>query len=633
MIRDKIDGQFMYYLDQGKTLNAYEYFGAHLHKNENGEVLGCEFLLLAPNAVRVSVVGEFNYYNPDSNVMEKIDDSGIYYAYVAGNLEWSRYKYRIETPTGRVLMKADPYAFFSDLRPATDSKVYDIHGYEWHDQEWFNNKPKVYEQPLCVYEVHLGSWRRKDGEFMKANEIAPQLIQYMHEQGFTHVEFLPVYEHPLDDSWGYMGTGYYSLSSRFGVPKDFMYLVDEMHKHGFGVIMDWVPGHICRDEFGLYMFDGSALYDYSDPKIRDNEVWGTANLDLGKGLTKSFLYSNAMFWLKYFHVDGFRVDAVSNIIYYLGNPANGINEGACDFLRDLSRNLFAYDDRVLLMAEDSSAHDGVTRPVDMGGLGFNYKWNMGWMNDTLKYFKLDPIYRQYHHNLITFGLVYAFSEQFILPLSHDEVVHLKASLLNKMPGDYWQKFANYRALMGLMMTHPGKKLLFMGGEFAHYNEWNFKKELDWNLYKFPAHDSANHFVRDMIATYRREPALFSSDHKKEGFGWIESNNAHQSIFIFARYSENFDDHVVVVFNATPVVYHDYAIGVPGNRDYIEIINSDYEVYGGSGQYNGGVIKLIKEPMHSQPNQIKITVPPLGVAVFKMKKRIGRKPKAQKKETK
>ena len=629
MIRNRIDGQFMYYLDQGKTLNAYEYFGAHLHKNEAGEILGCEFLLLAPNAKEVSVVGEFNYYNPNANVMEKIDEKGIFYAYVSGNIEWSRYKYRVVTPEGRVLMKADPYAFFSDFRPGTDSKVYDIHGFEWHDQDWQYTKPKVYETPLCVYEVHLGSWRRKDGEFMKANEIAPQLIQYMHEQGFTHVEFLPVYEHPLDDSWGYMGTGYYSVSSRFGVPKDFMYLVDEMHKHGFGVIMDWVPGHICRDEFGLYMFDGSALYDYSDAKIRDNEVWGTANLDLGKGLTRSFLYSNAMFWLKYFLVDGFRVDAVSNIIYYLGNPANGVNEGACDFLRELSRHLFAYDDRVLLMAEDSSAYDGVTRPVDMGGLGFNYKWNMGWMNDTLKYFKLDPIYRQYHHNLITFGLVYAFSEQFILPLSHDEVVHLKASLLNKMPGDYWQKFANYRALMGLMMTHPGKKLLFMGGEFAHYNEWNFKKELDWNLYKFPAHDSANRFVRDMIATYRREPALFTSDHKKEGFSWIESNNSHQSIFVFARYSENFDDHVVVVFNATPVVYHDYAIGVPGNRDYVEIINSDYEVYGGSGQFNGGVIKLIKEPMHSQQNQIKITVPPLGVAVFKMKKRVGRKPKAKK----
>ena len=300
MIRNKIDSQFMYYLDQGKTLDAYEYFGAHLDKNENGSIIGCEFLLLAPNAVRVSVVGEFNNYNPDANVMEKIDNSGIYYAYISGNIEWSRYKYRIETLNGKVLMKADPYAFFSDFRPKTDSKVYDISGFEWHDEEWFNNKPKVYEQPLCVYEVHLGSWRRKDGEFMKANEIAPQLIQYMHEQGFTHVEFLPVYEHPLDDSWGYMGTGYYSASARFGVPKDFMYLVDEMHKHGFGVIMDWVPGHICRDDFGLYMFDGSALYDYSDPKIRDNEVWGTANLDLGKGLTKSFLYSNAMFWLKYF---------------------------------------------------------------------------------------------------------------------------------------------------------------------------------------------------------------------------------------------------------------------------------------------------------------------------------------------
>lgn len=626
MIREKIDGQFMYYLDQGLLHDAYKVFGAHLHKDSNGAILGCEFCVLAPNATKVSVVGEFNSYNPDKNMMERIDEKGIYYTYIEGNLEWARYKYRIETPNKGVLLKADPYAYFADLRPLNDSKVYDIEGYEWHDSEWFASKKKVYEQPLCVYEVHLGSWRRKDGQFMKYNEIAPQLIQYMHEQGYTHVEFLPVYEHPLDDSWGYMGTGYYAATARFGVPKDFMYLVDEMHKNGFGVIMDWVPGHICRDAFGLYMFDGEALYDYSDPKIRDNEVWGTANLDLGKGYTKSFLLSNALFWLKYFHVDGFRVDAVSNIIYYLGNPANGVNEGACNFLRDLSRTLFAYDDRVLLMAEDSSAHDGVTRPVDMGGLGFNYKWNMGWMNDTLRYFKLDPIYRRYHHNLITFGLVYAFSEQFILPLSHDEVVHLKASLLNKMPGDYWQKFANYRLLMGLMMVHPGKKLLFMGGEFAHYKEWDFKSELDWNLYKYPAHDSANRFVRDMIATYRREPALFSSDHKKEGFEWIESNNSYQSIFIFARYSENFDDHVVVVLNATPVVYHDYSIGVPGNRDYVEIMNSDYDIYGGSGQYNGAPLKLIKESLHGQPNHINITVPPLGIAVFKMKPKAVQKPK-------
>jgi len=617
MIRNRIDSQFMYYFDQGKTLDAYKTFGAHLVKDESNSIVGCEFVLFAPNAKRVSIVGEFNYYDANATVMEKIDEKGIFYAYVGHNIEWSRYQYCIETYDGRVLMKADPYAFFSDLRPETYSKVYDIDGYEWHDDEWFRNKPKVYDQPLCVYEVHLGSWRRKDGEFMKFNEIAPQLIQYMHEQGYTHVEFLPVYEHPLDDSWGYMGTGYYSASARFGVPKDFMYLVDEMHKHGFGVIMDWVPGHICRDEFGLYMFDGSPLYDYSEAKIRENEVWGTANLDLGKGYTRSFLYSNAIFWLKYFHIDGFRVDAVSNIIYYLGNPANGVNEGACDFIRNLSRLLFAYDDRILLMAEDSSAHDGVTRPVDMGGLGFNYKWNMGWMNDTLKYFKLDPIYRKYHHNLITFGLVYAFSEQFILPLSHDEVVHLKASLLNKMPGDYWQKFANYRALIGLMMTHPGKKLLFMGGEFAHYNEWNFKKELDWNLYKFPAHDSANRFCRDMISTYRREPALYKSDHWSTGFEWIESNNSIQSIFVFARYSDNFDDHIVVILNATPVVYHDYCIGVPGDRDYVEIINSDLELYGGSGQYNGGIVKLIDGYMHGKPKHISITVPPLGVAVFKM----------------
>lgn len=624
MIKDKIDSNFMYFFDQGLSKNSYETFGAHLVKDQDGKNIGCEFVLFAPNATSVSVVGEFNFYDEKRTVMQKIDDRGVFYAYVDGNIEWSRYKYRLETPNAGILYKADPYAFFSDLRPGNDSKVYDIEGYEWHDQKWFEKKPKVYQEPMVIYEMHLGSWRKKNGEFMKYNEIAPQLIQYLHEQGFTHVEFMPVYEHPLDDSWGYMGTGYYSATARYGVPKDLMYLIDRLHEEGFGVILDWVPSHICRDAFGLYMFDGKALYDYEDPKIRDNDVWGTANLDLGKGITKSFLISNAMFWLKYFHADGFRVDAVSNIIYYLGNPQNGINEGACNFLRELSKTIFAYDDRLILAAEDSSAHEGVTRPVDMGGLGFNYKWNMGWMNDTLRYFKLDPIYRRYHHNLITFGLVYAWSEQFILPLSHDEVVHLKASLLNKMPGDYWQKFANYRTLIGLMMTHPGKKLLFMGDEFAHYNEWNFKTELDWNLYKFPAHDSANRFCRDMIATYRREQALFASDHNPQGFKWIEANNTYQSIFIFARFTDDFDEHLVVVINATPVCYHDYAIGVPGNRDYEEIINSDYEIYGGSGQYNGAVLKNHKGYVHGQDHHISITVPPLGICIFKMVKKQRRK---------
>jgi len=619
MIKDQIDSNFMYYFTQGKEEASYEHFGAHLYRNQNGEIEGCEFLLYAPNAKKVSVIGEFNNYNPEADIMQQIDSNGVFYLNVGRNIEWSRYKYLIETKDNKKLYKADPYAFFSDVRPGNDSKVYDLEGYKWNDQDYMYTKGKVYDKPMCIYEVHLGSWRRKgNGEFYKFNEIVPELIQYMHEQGYTHIEFLPLYEHPLDDSWGYMGTGYYSATSRFGVPKDLMYLIDEMHKNGFGVIMDWVPSHICRDSFGLYMFDGTPLYDFDDAKRRENEVWGTANLDLGKGITRSFMLSNAMFWLKKFHVDGFRVDAVSNIIYYLGNPENGINEPACDFLRELSRTIFKYDDRVLFCAEDSSSYEGVTRPVDMGGLGFNYKWNMGWMNDTLKYFKLDPIYRKYHHDLITFGLVYAWSEQYILPLSHDEVVHLKASLLNKMPGDYWQKFANYRLLIGLMMSHPGKKLLFMGDEFAHYGEWNFKKELDWNLFKYPSHDSANLFVREMISTYRREQALFSSDHKKDGFKWIDANNNSQSIFVFARFSEDFNNHLVIVMNATPVVYHNYSIGVPGNRDYVEIMNSDYERYGGSGQYNGTILKLKEGKVHNLDNHIDVTVPPLGIAIFKMK---------------
>ena len=514
MIRDILDSTFMYYFDQGKSHEAYKLFGAHLNKDKNGTILGVEFCLFAPNAKYVSVVGEWNFFNKDQDPMQKIDDSGVWYLYLEGDFfEWKRYKFFMVTKYGEEKYKADPYAFYSELRPSTDSKIYDIEGYTWQDQDWMYTHPKTYEEPVLIYELHLGSWKRKgegENDFYSANEIAPMLIPYLKQFGYTHVEVMPIYEHPLDASWGYQGVSYFSVSSRYGVPKDFMWFVDQLHQNGIGVIMDWVPGHICKDAHGLYLFDGTPLYDYGDPSIRENIEWGTANLDLGKGITRSFLFSNALFYMKYFHVDGFRVDAVSNLLYHMGNPNRGVNEGACSFLRELSNILFGVDDRILLMAEDSSSFPNVTKPTSIGGIGFNYKWDMGWMNDTLKYFKLDPIYRKYHHHQLTFSMMYYYNEQFVLPFSHDEVVHMKGSLLNKMPGDYWQQFANYRLLMGYMMTHPGKKLLFMGNELAPYSEWAFYKGLDWNLLEYPSHDSAYHYMQDLTKLYKSSKCLYLS---------------------------------------------------------------------------------------------------------------------------
>lgn len=629
-IKEKLDSTFLYYFDQGKCYDAYNIFGAHLDKDENGNVVGCEFCIYAPNARYVSIIGEWNYFNKDQNPMKLLDNSGVWYLYLKGNFEWNRYKYFIVSKSGEEKYKADPYAFYSDLRPSTDSKVYDIDGYEWNDQDWMYTHPKTYDKPVLIYEMHLGSWRRKgpnENDFYKANEIAPMLIDYLKNFGYTHVEVMPIYEHPLDASWGYQGTSYYSVSSRYGVPKDFMWFVDQLHQNGIGVIMDWVPGHICKDAHGLYLFDGSPLYDYPDPSIRENVEWGTANLDLGKGITRSFLYSNALFYMNYFHIDGFRVDAVSNILYHLGNPNHGVNDGACYFLRELSRVLFAKDDRVLLMAEDSSSFPNVTKPTDIGGIGFNYKWDMGWMNDTLKYFKLDPIYRKYDHHKLTFSMVYYYNEQFVLPLSHDEVVHMKGSILNKMPGDYWQQFANFRLLMGYMMTHPGKKLLFMGTELAPYSEWNFSKELDWNLLTFPSHDSAFHYMQDLTKLYKNSKCLYELDFDTEGFKYIDADNCDQSLYIYARFSKNKDDHYLVVMNCTPNTYDNYKIGVPGEYDYMEILNSDKDIYGGSNRINPVLLKSSKEDWRNEKNVIFLTIPPLGISILKAKKKV--KPRAKK----
>ncbi|MBQ9448428.1 MAG: 1,4-alpha-glucan branching protein GlgB [Acholeplasmatales bacterium] len=617
MVRDKIDGNFLYFFDQGECYNAYDIFGAHVVKDAKGNIVGCEFCLFAPNARRVEIVAEWNGFFPNSQELYCIDEKGIWYAYLEGNLEWGRYKYLITTHQGEQIYKADPYAFYADLRPSQDSKVYDIDGYEWHDQKWMKNHEVTYEKPLLIYELHMGSWRRKpDNSFNMFTDIAPMLIDYLKDFGYTHVEVMPIYEHPLDMSWGYQGTGYYAVSSRYGVPKDFMWFVDQLHQAGIGVIMDWVPGHICRDGHGLYRFDGSFLYEYEKAEDRENYEWGTANLDLGKGITRSFLYSNAMFYMNYFHVDGFRIDAVSNIVYWMGNVHKGTNEGACDFLRNLSRLLFAKDDRVLLMAEDSSAFDGVTRPVDMGGLGFNYKWDMGWMNDTLKYFKKDPIYRKYHHHMLTFSMVYNHHEQFCLPLSHDEVVHMKGSLLNKMPGDEWQKFANFRTLIAYMMTHPGKKLLFMGNELASYDEWHYEKELPWNILQFPNHDASCRFVKELTMMYKNEPALWEQDFRDEGFRWIDADNADQSLYSYIRYAKDPKNHLLVVMNCTPNTYDNYRMACEDAVEYVEIMNTDRDIYGGSNRINPFPLKVENVWQYGREHSIMMTIPPLGVSILK-----------------
>jgi len=617
MVMNKDD---LYYFNQGKLYDAYRIFGAHVVKNEQNKIIGTRFTVWAPHAKEVNVLGEFNDYQAWVHNLTKVDNAGIWSLYVEGAMEWHMYKYQIKTFDGRELYKSDPYAFFSSERPETMSKIYDLQGYHWNDADYMNNRnqERSYSNQMSIYEVHVGSWMIKpDGTFHKYNELVEHLIPYLLENGYTHVELMPVVEHPLDQSWGYQGTGYVSATSRFGVPKDLMYFVDKCHQHNIKVIFDWVPGHICRDAHGLYMFDGEPLYEYSEEWKRENVVWGTANLDLGKKEVQSFLISNALFWMKYFHVDGFRIDAVSNIIYYLGDSTKGVNQGALDFIRNLSTQIFSYYDNALLIAEDSTAYPKVTHPIELGGLGFNYKWNMGWMNDTLKYFEKDPIFRKYHHHEITFGLTYTFSENYVLPLSHDEVVHGKKSLVNKMPGDYWQKFANYRALMGLFFTHPGKTLLFMGGEFAQMHEWKDYTELDWHLLKYPMHKSAQVFNRDMNFVVKANKSLYELDGNQQGFQWIDQYNNNDSIFSFIRYASDPSDFTIVVLNFTPNVHMNFRIGVPQKGSYIEVINSDKGVYGGSNLYNGTVLHSQDIACNNFDQSIEMIVSPLSVSILKI----------------
>lgn len=610
---------------EGNLFKAYELFGSHLLRYE-GKVV-TRFTVWAPNAVQVNLIGSFNNWNSNGFRLIKQNDQGIWSLTIPLDLSGELYKYEIVSKKGVTLLKSDPFAFFSEVRPNTASIVYDIKGYKWNDQKWIKNKENksIYHEPLFIYELHLGTWKLKDnGEYYSYAELANELIPYIKEHGFTHIEILPLVEHPYDRSWGYQGVSYFSATSRYGTPKDLMYFIDQCHQHNIGVILDWVPGHFCKDAHGLYLFDGEPVYDYPNEKDRENFIWGTANFDLGKNEVQSFLISNALFWIEYFHIDGFRVDAVANIIYWPGEEKIP-NRYAIDFLKKMNRVVFQHDPTVLMIAEDSTDWPMVTAPTHVGGIGFNYKWNMGWMNDILKYMEELPEKRTSLHHKVTFSLMYAFSENFVLPFSHDEVVHGKKSLLNKMPGTYEEKFAQLRLLYGYMVGHPGKKLLFMGGEFGQFSEWKDLDQLDWNLFNYDMHRKMDAYIRELLKFYRRSKPLYELDHSLEGFEWIDVNNAAQSIFSFVRKSKEEEDFLLFVCNFKNINYGNYKIGVPKKGEYREVFNSDDERFGGTHHINYKILKTKDGFYHGREQYITMKVPPYGVSILKpVKKRKERK---------
>jgi 1,4-alpha-glucan branching enzyme len=615
----------------GKEFKDYKYLGAHFM--ECDDLVGISFMVLAPKAVSVSLVGDFNAWDGKCHPMKKIGNTGIWHIFICGLESVSLYKYQIHGMDNAVILKADPYGFCCEKRPNTASVYVSLEGYSWQDADWMErkvNKSKLHDC-INIYEVHLGSWRKKeDGEFCNYKEIQA-LLEYVISMGYTHIELLPVMEHPFDGSWGYQITGFFAVTSRYGTPQDFMYFVDRCHQMGIGVILDWVPGHFCRDEHGLRMFDGSSLYEYDNPVMADNVQWGTSYFDHGKEAVAQFLISNAMFWFDMYHIDGLRVDAVSYMLYldagrqegkWLPNKVGGReNLSAIKFLKKLNKAVAKYYPRVFMIAEEATAWPNITGAQKIGGLGFDFKWNMGWMNDVLKYMEMDPIYRKWHHHLICFSFVYAFSERYILVLSHDEVVHGKKSLLNKMPGDYCSKFANLRVLYGYMLGHPGKKLLFMGGEFGQFIEWNHDNKLDWMLLEHGSHQQLQCFVRELNFLYKNEKALYQLDNQPSGFEWIDSQNYEESIIVFMRKAVDPEEFIIVVCNFTPVARPDYKIGVPKLGCYEEVFNSDLQKFGGCGVVNEGVVEAALQEWNNQPYSIAITIPSLSTVFLKRKRQI------------
>ncbi|MDF2544479.1 MAG: 1,4-alpha-glucan branching enzyme [Herbinix sp.] len=622
---DLMNEKQIYLYHEGTDYRSYSMLGAHFITVDGTK--GVRFAVWAPKARFVSVVGDFNGWNPECNRMNKINNSGIWELFIPGLGQYQLYKYAIGTGTGKVLFKYDPYAFFSEVRPQTASILYDMDGYAWGDFEWEHSKQQSvpYHKPMLIYEVHLGSWKRnEDSGFYSYLQLANELVDYVVEMGYTHIELLPVAEHPFDGSWGYQILGYYAATSRYGTPKDFMYFIDQCHQKGIGVILDWVPGHFPKDAAGLAKFDGTALYEHEDPRLGEQPQWGTLIFNYGRHEVKSFLISNLLFWLEYYHVDGFRVDAVASMLYldyggkeYLPNRYGGReNLDAVEFMKEMNEAVYLNYPSTLMIAEESSEWPMTTMPTYLGGLGFNYKWNMGWMNDILKYVSIDPLGRKWNHNLLTFSLMYAFSENFILPLSHDEVVHGKCSLLNKMPGDYNAKFAGLRSLFGFMQAHPGKKLTFMGGEFGQFIEWNFEKGLDWQLLDYEMHQKLHTYVKDLNHFYLEVKCLWEVDHSWDGFQWIVTDDVTQSVIAFVRKGKEQEDFLIVLVNFTPVPRHDYRIGVPKASYYTEVFNSDDTKFGGLGIKNEG--EIVIEPMesHSFDQSITLSLPGLSSIYLK-----------------
>ena len=625
----------LYLFHQGTNYHAQEMLGAHFVERDGKK--GVRFTVWAPNAKAVSVVGEFNDWNVFIHPMNRMDDGEIWEVFVEGLGEGEIYKYAIEPQWGGPrIMKADPYGFYAEKKPQTASRTYDMNHYEWKDQAWQKRKTEEssYERPMLTYEVHAGSWRRTlEGDYLSYRELADQLISYVKDMNYTHIEFMPLCEHPYDGSWGYQATGYFAVTSRYGTPDDFRYLVDTAHQNGIGIIMDWVPGHFCKDEQGLRHFDGKNLYESDNETRAENWEWGTTNFDYGRTEVQSFLISNALFWFEEFHIDGLRIDAVANMLYLNYGRKDGEwqpnkygdtgNLEAMDFLKKLNETIFKYHPQALMIAEESTSWPLISKPVYMGGMGFNYKWNMGWMNDMLAYMSLDPIYRKWNQDKITFSLMYAFSENFVLPLSHDEVVHGKCSLISKMPGDYWQKFAGLRGFFGYWMAHPGKKLLFMGGEFGHFIEWNFDDSMDWHLVEqYPMHTKMLAYSKALNKFYVDNKALWQVDFDWNGFQWIDCNDSENSIIALVRRAEDHSDFIVCVHNFTPEVRHGYRIGVPTKGTYVEVFNSDEEAYGGSGVLNAGDIVSEDYAFHGREQSIVITVPPLATTFYRLKQQSG-----------
>jgi 1,4-alpha-glucan branching enzyme len=620
----------LHLFNAGDHHRIYDKLGAH-EIVVNG-IHGVQFAVWAPNARSVSVIGNFNNWDRRKHAMRVLGGSGIWEIFIPELKEGEIYKFQIKTRSGYILDKADPYSTEMELRPRTASKVNFLKGYEWKDDDWMNRRSKSDHlgEPVSTYEVHLGSWARipdDNNRWLSYRESAEQLIKYVKEQGFTHIELMPVMEHPFDGSWGYQVTGYFAPTSRFGTPQDFMFFVDCCHQNNIGVILDWVPAHFPKDQYALGQFDGTHLYEHSDPRIGEHQDWGTFIFNYGRKEVRNFLISNALFWLEKYHIDGLRIDAVASMLYldysrkegeWIPNKYGGReNLDAISFLKDTTRLIQQYYPGVLTIAEESTAFPGVTTGIEFGGLGFSLKWNMGWMHDMLQYFSKDPVHRRFHHNNLTFALLYAFSERFKLPLSHDEVVHGKSSLLHKMPGDDWQKFANLRLLFGLMYGFPGKKLMFMGGEFAQRDEWNHEKSLDWHLTQFPPHAGVQSWVRDLNHVYRTESALHQVDFHNSGFEWIDFQDKENSTISFARKSYDGKENIIVACNFTPVPRTGYRLGVPEDGTYREILNSDSSYYQGSNVGNAGEIQAEAIPHHHRPFSVNLTLPPLGAIFLKL----------------